>query len=84
MNKKFIVSILIIYVVIFAVFVSTMGNSSIGEKTILTITNRKYDMIHTSNSNYEDNGENVHPKKKYHLSKRDISDEIVYDGYKNI
>lgn len=77
MNKKFIVSILIIYLVIFAVFVSTIGNSSDGGKTILTITNRKYDMFHTSAFDYEENGETVSVPIEYHLSRTDNSSAIV-------
>ena len=77
MSKKFIICVLIIYLVIFAIFVSTINNSSDGEKTILTITNRKYDMFHTSAFDYEENGETVSVPIEYHLSRTGNSSAIV-------
>lgn len=82
MNKKFVFGILTIYLIIFAVFVSTIDNSFNGEKTILTITNRKYGMIRTSSFNYDENGEIDSSSRDYHLSNRDIYDEVVHDVQK--
>lgn len=77
MNKKFIVIILIIYLVIFASFINIIGNSSDGKKTIFTITNRKYYMFHTSAFDYEENGETVKVPIEYHLSRTDYGSAIV-------